>query len=850
MDWVLYQFRKLNKVKFCSLFYFTISITSLSFGQVTGLNGWNIFIDPGHSQTENMGVNGYSEAEEVLRVGLHLQDILLNQTDIDTAYISRTNDQQQVSLYQRTNHANSLGAAWYHSIHSNAGPSDHNNTLMLWGELYDGTPDPPVGGEDMSTFMIDILTPAMRIPTIGSWGDCSFYYWSDYCANSGGPYLYVNRNTNMPSELSEEGHHTNPAQNQLFMNAEYKRMLAYSFYWSILAYHSINRPFVGMCAGIVTNVESGLPINRAVIEINGESYTTDTFESLFNNYSNDPDELRNGYYFFEGLLDTTVAVIVSANHYYSDTSIVTLLDTFITFHDVTLLSSLPPFVTNTIPQEGDTLYPAWLELVMDFSRPIDTASVSSAIVFNPFVNYSAQWSNDYKRLTIIPDSLGYETWYTLSILDSIVDIYGHVFDGDGDSLAGGVFELLFKTGPPDMEAPYIVSVYPENVSQLVELTPIINMRFNETIGPDSIIADLFYLERFLDHSHVLGITEHYIVNDQSVICFFPDDILPTNETFVTRLNAGLQDEFNNTMPGSHSYSFQTGAMSYDITIIDNFELNLLSNWWSPEMSGSTTGIIADNTSMNVNHTLVNHLTNSTTAMELNYGWDPDADSWLIREYLSGGAPQNVQFNQNHILQVYIFGDGSNNQFRFCVDDNVPVGAASNHEVSPWYTIDWIGWKLISWDMANDGTGTWIGDGNLDGNLRIDSFQLTYAENGAETGTLFFDDLRVVDLVYAALSGENDVLPNEIALYPNYPNPFNPNTTITYHIPNNEQVRVTIVDILGRQVKTLANFYQTAGKYKLYWSGNNNDNKAVSSGVYIVLLIVGEKTMSQKIVLTR
>ena len=60
----------------------------------------------------------FSEAEEVLRVGLHLQDILLNQTDIDTAYISRTNDQQQVSLYQRTNQANSLGASWYHSIHS------------------------------------------------------------------------------------------------------------------------------------------------------------------------------------------------------------------------------------------------------------------------------------------------------------------------------------------------------------------------------------------------------------------------------------------------------------------------------------------------------------------------------------------------------------------------------------------------------------------------------------------------------------------------------------------------------------------------------------------------------------
>ncbi len=73
--------------------------------QVTGLNGWDIFIDPGHSRTENMGINGYSEAEEALRVGLHLKDILENQTDIDSVYISRTNDNQSVSLYQRTNYA-------------------------------------------------------------------------------------------------------------------------------------------------------------------------------------------------------------------------------------------------------------------------------------------------------------------------------------------------------------------------------------------------------------------------------------------------------------------------------------------------------------------------------------------------------------------------------------------------------------------------------------------------------------------------------------------------------------------------------------------------------------------------
>ena len=99
-----------------SLFFFLI--IGVSNSQVTGLEGWDLFIDPGHSQDENMGINGYSEAKEVLRVGLHLMDILENQSDIDTVYISRTNDNQSVSLYQRTNYANTVGASWYHSIHS------------------------------------------------------------------------------------------------------------------------------------------------------------------------------------------------------------------------------------------------------------------------------------------------------------------------------------------------------------------------------------------------------------------------------------------------------------------------------------------------------------------------------------------------------------------------------------------------------------------------------------------------------------------------------------------------------------------------------------------------------------
>ncbi len=153
------------------------ALSQVVWAQVTGLAGWNIFLDPGHSQRENVGAYGYSEAERNLRVGLRLREMLLNETDIDTVYISRTNDQQQVSLTQRTDFANRVAAAWFHSIHSDAGDPSANSTLLLWGQYYNGQEKYPRGGKAMSDIMVGLLTKGMRTTTRGSIGDCSIYNW-------------------------------------------------------------------------------------------------------------------------------------------------------------------------------------------------------------------------------------------------------------------------------------------------------------------------------------------------------------------------------------------------------------------------------------------------------------------------------------------------------------------------------------------------------------------------------------------------------------------------------------------------------------------------------------------------
>jgi hypothetical protein len=84
----------------------------------------------------------------------------------------------------------------------------------MWGQLGIGGPEKtPFGGKKMSQIMVGLLTAGMRTTTRGALGDRDFYQVAGST-----PYLHVNRETNMASELSEAGFHTNPIQNQLNMN--------------------------------------------------------------------------------------------------------------------------------------------------------------------------------------------------------------------------------------------------------------------------------------------------------------------------------------------------------------------------------------------------------------------------------------------------------------------------------------------------------------------------------------------------------------------------------------------------------------------------------------------------------
>ena len=85
---------------------------------------------------------------------------------------------------------------------------------------------------------------------------------------------------------------------------------------------------------------------------------------------------------------------------------------------------------------------------------------------------------------------------------------------------------------------------------------------------------------------------------------------------------------------------------------------------------------------------------------------------------------------------------------------------------------------------------------------------------------------------------------------NFPNPFNPETRISYTLPHSDQVSLTIYNTLGQQVKTLFNAQQTAGTYQIRWNGKNDLDQAVASGRYFYKLITSQGNVTGHMLLLK
>ncbi len=122
----------------------------------------------------------------------------------------------------------------------------------------------------------------------------------------------------------------------------------------------------------------------------------------------------------------------------------------------------------------------------------------------------------------------------------------------------------------------------------------------------------------------------------------------------------------------------------------------------------------------------------------------------------------------------------------------------------------------------------------------------YSANGA--GTHYYHGLSVLDFSELMTEINEPSIPQPSSLISNlfnYPNPFNPSTTIEFSIQNDSQINLEIFNIKGQKIKTLVQNEFTKGYHSIIWNGDDESGKSVSSGIYYYKLNVNDKTKAVK-----
>ncbi|MCK5684004.1 T9SS type A sorting domain-containing protein, partial [bacterium] len=188
---------------------------------------------------------------------------------------------------------------------------------------------------------------------------------------------------------------------------------------------------------------------------------------------------------------------------------------------------------------------------------------------------------------------------------------------------------------------------------------------------------------------------------------------------------------------------------------------------------------------------------------------------------------------------FTFFDKTNNQSaKFLFNDNDNNNTLSRLDEIFLFDYDFENKPYLAW------SGSVSGEEENQAPIAGDKFLLKTRK------PLTSDDKFVFSPISSPLTIETLLIPDEIHLNANYPNPFNHTTYIKYSISKSSEISIKIYNIMGQEIKTLYHGHQSFGSYQLQWDGRNKFGRDVSSGLYILTLNNKNNTKKIKMLLMK
>lgn len=225
-------------------------------------------------------------------------------------------------------------------------------------------------------------------------------------------------------------------------------------------------------------------------------------------------------------------------------------------------------------------------------------------------------------------------------------------------------------------------------------------------------------------------------------------------------------------------------------------------------------------------------------------FDINGEDMLNGGYLAGGAHGDIDGDG---YLDFVFGSrysGPPNAMIFLVSHK--GGAIDNPD----------NWELTFVDTGYAEGGIWnvVNVANIDNDSQLEV--LYTSSTPLAGGDIFTPDFSPPIVVMDPKGGVSiddyvhKMIPLDYKLNQNYPNPFNPTTTISFTLPQSEQVTLFIYDMMGRQVKELTNSYLNAGDHSFVWDATDMTGRKVASGVYIYHLRAGNVNKIRRMTLLK
>ena len=478
-------------------------------------------------------------------------------------------------------------------------------------------------------------------------------------------------------------------------------------------------------------------------------------------------------------------------------------------------NQVPPKVISVVPESGARNFLAYKSVVINFSVPMDKASVETNLIITPADTVTFIWSSDQRTLEIKPNKFWeFSTTYTIKIDTGAKSVFGLKIDGDGDGVPGDPYYIEFTTTAPDIYPPIVEKGYPtgENVSIYAEMKFV----FNEPIESASLASRVKLVD---ENDQIISITggKHVIKNDKSIVTFKPSSPLSNDKIYKVKFLAGLKDLFGNATTSDYVFVFKTEpGIFYRGNVIDSFET--IGSWWKPTQSGSTTGIDTSVTNFVISGEKKISASNSG---KLIYKFTGETGG-VVRVYNSSKPTVS---DASGDIGLWVYGDLSGNQLEFWFYN-------PNNYIVNLGPVNWYGWRFISFPISS-----------VPGSSKqFHSIVIRQSQGADKEGEIYFDDLQVGGRITAVA---DNTLPLEFSLEQNYPNPFNSSTLIRFSLPQRMYVKLYVYDVLGRFIASVVDEELEAGIHTVKFEAED-----LPSGVYFYRIEAGQFLKVRKMVLVK